>query len=391
MTRPEAYRDLSGSTPRGASSSARICFPGNQDHRALIALSMVPGIGPGKIRSLIGRFGSGKAVREAPLEALVTVPGIGEATARRIKNHPSDDVVNDQIKRADSIGATLLPFSDAAFPALLRTIYDPPAFLWVRGQVEALRRPCIAVVGARRATEYGLRAARNLAGDLAARGICIVSGLAYGIDVAAHDAALSAGGATIAVLGSGVDRIYPSVHERIARKLLDHGALVSELPLGAEPDAPNFPRRNRLISGLSLGTLVIEALEDGGALITAKLALEQNREVFAVPGRVFDATSTGCHQLIQQGMAKLVRNADDVIEELTGFDAATAPDPVNPEADLSETERLLFGAIGNDARHIDELCGQTGLEPSTALVILLSLEFKGLVRQIGGRHFYREV
>ncbi len=390
MIGPESPLGRHGATSHASSPEMRAEPFDRREQRALIALSLVPGIGPGKIRALVGRFGSAVAVLDAPWQTLIAAPGIGEATARRIRTHAADAAVDQQLERAARVGAVLLPFTDASYPDLLRRIYDPPAFLWVRGRIEALLRPCLAVVGARRATEYGIRAARTLAGDLAARGMCVVSGLAYGIDVAAHDAALRVGGRSVAVMGSGVDRVYPSIHERIAARMLDAGALVSEYPLGAQPDAPNFPRRNRLISGMSLGTLVVEALEDGGALITAKLALEQNREVFAVPGRIFDATSDGCHMLIQTGMAKLVRNADDVLDELQGFERQPPPEASHREADLSDDERRLFAAIGNDAVHIDDLCLQTEIEPSAALVILLSLEFKGLVRQVAGRHFYRE-
>jgi DNA processing protein len=234
--------------------------------------------------------------------------------------------------------------------------------------------------------------AHEFATALAEKGITVVSGLAYGIDAAAHQAAVDAGGRTLAVLGSGADRIYPSKHKRLADDIAAHGAILSEYPLGAAPDAPNFPRRNRIISGLSLGTLVVEAHEKGGALITARLAVEQNREVFAIPSPVHSRSGKGTNHLIQRGHAKLVLNVDDILDELGFADmpgAAPASAQAKPLEDLSAIEQELYAILEAEPQHIDAICQQTGYDSSTALVYLLSLEFKGLVRQMAGKQFLR--
>lgn len=257
----------------------------------------------------------------------------------------------------------------------------------------------ISVVGTRRCTDYGRAQAHHFAAELARKGFTVVSGLAYGIDAAAHKGALDAGGRTIAVLGSGVGRVYPPKHTSLADRIADSGALLSEYALDAEPDAPNFPERNRILSGLSLGTLVVESYAEGGALITARLALEQNREVFAVPGAITKDSSRGTNQLIQRGHAKLVMTLDDLLEELPEV-TVESPDDVDAEAvstthasdpspDLSGNEAVLYEALSDTPMHVDALCEETNLDPSTALVHLLELEFKGLVRQLAGKQFRR--
>lgn len=368
--------------PGDASASA--------EHRALIALSLVPGVGPGRIRGLLARFGSAVAVLGASARALAGVPGVGPQTAAAIAAFDAHDAVDDQLHRAAQHGVSLVPAWDARFPGLLRQIYDPPAFVWLRGTLTAADAQAIAVVGTRRSSEYGRGMARDFASGLAQRGFTVVSGLAYGIDAAAHKGALEAGGRTIAVLGSGADRIYPAKHAGLAREIMHHGAVVSEYPLGAAPDAPNFPRRNRIISGLSLGTLVVEAFEKGGALITARIALEQNRDVFALPSPVHSRSGAGANRLIQQSHAKLVLTIDDIVEELGFLEPATPPSQeAAPPPDLHPIERRLYEVLEAAPQHIDTLCQKTGHDPSTALVYLLGLEFKGLVRQMAGKQFFR--
>ena len=278
---------------------------------------------------------------------------------------------------------------DPHYPDLLRQIYDPPPFLWMRGRLAPEDAQAIAVVGTRKATDYGRRAAEQFSGELARRGFTVVSGLAYGIDAAAHRAALEAGGRTIAVLGSGVDRIYPSRNSGLVRQIIEHdqGAVISEFPLGTAPDASNFPRRNRIIAGLSKGTLVVEARATGGALITAYEALEQNREVFAVPASVF-TESEGTNRLIQRGHAALVTSVDDLLGELEGIEAVSPPAP-EPPADLNRVEQKLYDTLTTEPVHLDTLCAQTGLDAPSALVYLLNLEFRGLVRQLAGKQFFR--
>ncbi len=359
-----------------------------EELRALVALTLVPGVGPGRIRALLARFGSAQAALHAPVAALVQVPGIGMQTARRIVAFDDWDTVDAQFERAERVGAMLIPAWDERFPPLLRQIYDPPALLWVRGELTPADNNAVAIVGTRRPTDYGLRTARQFAAALAREGVTVVSGLAYGIDAAAHRGALETGGRTLAVLGSGVDRIYPSRHERLARAIVAQGALLSEFPLGAAPDAPNFPRRNRLISGLARAVLIVEAYKTGGALITARLALEQNREVLAIPGALHNPASAGTNRLIRDSLARLVCSPEDVLEALGLGRASAAPEPPPPPP-LSGLERQLYDALEPEPVHIDVLCERTGLDPSTALVYLLQLEFKGLVRQLAGKQFYR--
>ena len=361
------------------------------EHRALIALSLVPGVGPGRIRALLARFGSAVAALEASNKALASVPGIGPQTASAITTFEAHDTVEEQLRRAAQHGVTLVPAWDGRFPRLLKQIYDPPAFLWIRGDLTEADERAVAIVGTRRSSDYGRRMARDFAVELGQRGFTVVSGLAYGIDAAAHQGALEAGGRTLAVLGSGADRIYPAKHTRLAKEIVRQGAVLSEYPLGAAPDAPNFPRRNRIISGLSLGTLVVEAFEKGGALITARVAVEQNREVFALPSPVHSRSGIGTNRLIQQGHAKLVLSVDDILVELGLDDPAYASTPASPEppSDLHPIERQLYDALEAEPQHIDTLCQTTGHDPSTALVYLLNLEFKGLVRQMAGKQFFR--
>ena len=373
---------MTAGRPEGAATA--------EEQRALVALSLVPGVGPGRIRALLAAFGTATTACDASPRALAKVPGIGPQTAAAIAAFSDHAAVEAQLDQAERAGATLLTAQDPRFPGRLREIYDPPAFLWMQGTLTPADERALAIVGTRRATDYGKRMAGEFAEALAGRGFTVVSGLAYGIDAAAHRAAVRAGGRTLAVLGSGVDRIYPARHARLAREITGQGALLSEYPLGAAPDAVNFPRRNRIISGLALGTLVVEAFETGGALITARMAVEQNREVFALPSPVHSAAGRGTNRLIQRGHAKLVLGVEDILDEL-GFDDAVAETPAEPAPppSLNDVERRLYDALGPEPLHIDALCRATGLDASTALVYLLSLEFKGLVRQMAGKQFFR--
>ncbi len=362
------------------------------EERALIALSLVPGVGPGRIRALLARFGSPAAVMAASRRALSEAPGVGPQTADAIAGINVKEAVETQISRARKVGADLLSVGSRGFPRLLSQIYDPPALLWKRGAITEADDRAIAIVGTRRATDYGRRVAHDFAWELAREGYTIVSGLAYGIDAAAHAGALEAGGRTLAVLGSGVDRIYPSSHVRLAKAITEQGAVLSEYPLGSNPDAPNFPKRNRIISGLSLGTLVVEAYASGGALITARLALEQNREVFAIPGLIHSKAGEGSNRLIRDGHAKLVNSIGDILAELNpaSVPRASASDVGSlVDLKLNDIEKKLFEALSDQPLHIDTLCLNTCVDASTALVYLLGLEFKGLVRQMAGKQFMR--
>jgi len=365
--------------------------PGDlEEQRALIALSLIQGLGPTRISAAIAQIGSAQEVLGASTSRLSHVQGIGPQIARAISGFDRYDLVEEQMRVADLHGATFVPIDDARYPQPLRRIYDPPSFLWSLGVPDESDARAIAIVGTRRATQYGRAVARKFAADLSRAGFTIVSGLAYGIDTAAHEGALEAGGRTIAVLGSGVDRIYPTKNLGLARRMMHRGCILSEFPLRTAPDAVNFPRRNRIISGLSLGTLVVEAFATGGALITARMAVEQNREVFAVPSPIPSTgrPGEGNNHLIQRGHAKLVTCVEDILEELPGV-TLSEHKAIAPEPDLQGAEAKLWDALERDPVHIDTLCSRSGLEPSSALVHLLSLEFKGHVRQLAGKQFQK--
>lgn len=367
-----------------------------KEQRALVGLSLVQGVGAQRLRALLATFERPSKVFSASRSTLTQVDGVGSQTAEAILGFDQRERVEQEMERAEQVGATLVSPWDERFPERLREIYDPPAFLWMRGTLPSTPTPRITIVGTRRSTDYGQTQAHYLAGELVRRGFTVVSGLAYGIDAAAHRGALDAGGRTLAVLGSGVGRIYPQKHTGLADRISKSGAVLSEYTLDADPDASNFPERNRILSGLSLGTIVVESYSEGGALITARLALEQNREVFAVPGSVNKDSSVGTNRLIQRGHAKLVMDVEDILEEFPtslgedeeSGEESTEPGP-DPTDDLSAEEEKLYEALTETPVHIDALCEETGLDSSTALVNLLELEFKGLVRQLAGKQFRR--
>lgn len=361
------------------------------ERRAVMALALVPGIGPGRLRALMAHFGSATHVFKASVAALVRVPGVGQQTAEAIARCDAEQLMRQQEQMAEKCQANVLLAWESSFPTLLRELYDPPVLLWYRGVHLPSDDKAIAIVGTRKASEYGKRVAYTFAQELARNGWTIVSGLAYGIDTAAHQGAVDAGGRTIAVLGSGVDVIYPATNTRLVTQILENGALFSELPMGTKPDAVNFPRRNRIISGLSRGVLVAEAAAKGGALITAHMAIEQDREVFTVPCSIYSTHGKGNHELIRKNMARLVTSVDELLEELEGF--GTKPiSAVNSEetwAELNVLERILLEKLSTEPMHIDQLCVLANVDTSAALVYLLNLEFKGLVRQMAGKMFYR--
>src|SRR5215211_818803 len=327
-----------------------------------IALNMTPGVGPRAAAKLLERFGSAEAVFNATrgeLESLRLRPEAVES----IRARDLFEKAEDEISRVRELGADLLLLDDGVYPALLREIFDPPVTLYQKGAwEESLTAPCVAVVGSRRSSTYGQNAAQMLARDLAQRGVTIISGLARGIDAAAHRGALEAGGLTVAVVGTGLDEVYPRDHRKLAQEILaGGGALVSEFPLGTPPAPQNFPYRNRVISGLSLGVLIVEAAENSGSLITARLALEQGREVFAVPGNITSRNSFGTNYLIKGAGAKLVQQWQDICEELPPEIAARLLPPATKKkeegsprqislapADLSATEQAVFKLLSTD-------------------------------------------
>jgi DNA processing protein len=360
------------------------------DVEALLTLLSVPGLGPRRVLALVGKLGSPEVVLGASISELCRVDGIDVTMAQRTKTQADREFARDQVRRAERLGVEFLTYWHPSYPRALKQIPDPPPLLYCRGSLAGEKETYLAVVGTRTPTSYGRVMAEKLCRELAERGVTIVSGLARGVDTIAHRAALRAGGRTVAVLGSGLDVIYPSENTDLARKIASQGALLSELPLGTKPDAPNFPRRNRIIAGMCVGTLVVEAGEESGALITARYALEQNREVFAVPGNVTSEKSRGTNRLIKDG-AKLVESADDILDEirpqLPSLLREVRREP--PQPPLSGLEKKVFDALSGEPKHIDTLAAEVGEDPGRVLAALLSLELKNLVTQLTGKYFVR--
>jgi len=353
-----------------------------------LRLALVPGVGPRIRQLLLERFGSARAVLGAAPSDLREVRGVGPKLVRKIVAAGEEIDAEGEIALCRQHDVTILTETDDAYPRVLREIPDPPGVLFVRGKLTGDDALAIGMVGTRHATPYGLRQAERLAGSLARAGLTIVSGLARGIDAAAHRGALGAGGRTIAVLASGVLNVYPPEHAKLADDVIAQGAVLSESPPRFEPLGGSFPQRNRLISGLSLGVIVVEAPERSGALITARHAMEQGREVFAVPGRVDGRTARGCHRLIRDG-ATLVESADDVLEQL-GPLVEAAPRADGPavrhpaELMLNEMEQRVLAAIGEETVSIDQIAIQTGIPIPRLLSTISVLEMRRLVRRLSG-------
>ncbi|HZE68145.1 MAG TPA: DNA-processing protein DprA [Pyrinomonadaceae bacterium] len=373
-----------------------------------VELNMTPGVGPRAAARLLERFGSAEAVygaTRAELEPLRLLPeAVDIIIGRELKGK-----AEAEIGHVRKLGGDLLILDDGTYPALLREIYDPPIVIYVKGAwSECLERPCVAIVGSRKSSTYGQNAALMLARDLAQRGVTIVSGFARGIDAAAHRGALEAGGRTVAVLGTGIDRCYPRDHGKLATDILHSGgAMVTQFPLGTPPVSENFPYRNRIISGLSLGTVVVEAAENSGSLITARLAIEQNREVFAIPGNITSRNSFGTNYLIKGAGAKLVQQWQDVATELPPQIAARLLPPPFGEKNREKSlpEKLAFlpeGLSGtetevlslltaDDPAHIDALLDKSRLPIPDLTAALLALEMRELVRALPGKCFVRRM
>jgi len=353
-----------------------------------IALTRVSGIGPRRFDLLIQSFGSAREVWEADGVRLSAAGldrrSVDSLVTTRRKVDPSQEQ-----RHLRAMGGVAIPRGDERYPARLAEIYDPPPVLYVKGELDSPETPAVAIVGTRGATSYGKMAAEQLARGLAAAGVTVVSGLAMGVDAAAHRGALDGGGRTIAVLGNGLDRVYPSHHARLAQQIAEHGALVTEFPLGTKPDATNFPRRNRIISGLTSGTLVVEAGERSGALITAAFAAEQGRDVLAVPGSIFSPASRGTNNLIRDG-ATPVTSAEDVLAELA---PSRVPRQLTVEdiLPLDETERALLDVLTAEPLHIDEIARAVSLPMSVVSASLAMMELKGIARQTGGMNYMRGI
>jgi len=358
-------------------------------------LKSIPGIGNLIYKRLIDRFHSPRNVFEAPYDELIEIDGLTGRLAETIKNHRISAAVDDELDLILKHKVRIVTLNDSAYPPLLREIPDPPPFLYVHGTWHNASG-CIAMVGSRNATDYGLTTTKRLSWELASLGTTIVSGMAKGVDTAAHEGALMAKGRTIAVLGSGLGRIYPAENKHLFHRIAEAGAVISEFPYHATPDAHHFPMRNRIISGLSLGTVIVEATLRSGSLITARLAAEQNREVFAVPGSINSFKSAGTHTLIKQG-AKLVEHARDILEEISLQTDFTPLEQTKHVASkkkkpppMSPAERAVFDSLEHYPAHIDDIARKLDQEPGRLLGILLQLELKGLVRQSSGNFFSLE-
>ncbi|MEK6571944.1 MAG: DNA-processing protein DprA [Bacteroidota bacterium] len=361
------------------------------DIKDLLSLSAVPGVGSNRLRALVSHFKDPAAVFHSSARELIKVRGIDKKTAVNIvRFRDGRKFADQQLSRLNNVEGRIITFWDDEYPELLRKIYDPPPFLFMLGSIIPSDSLAIAIVGTRAPTMYGKIVAEKFSGQLAEMGLTIVSGLARGIDTVAHTAGLKAGGRTIAVIGSGIDIIYPPENKRLAEKISRRGAILSEFEMGARPDAVNFPRRNRIISGFALGTLIVETTESGGAMITANTALDQNREVFAIPGPITEIRSSGTNRLIKEGRAKLVQRVEDIVSELqVKLRPLLKREEKKIESPLSLFEKRLLDCLGTEPLHIDTIAAQTALATSDALVNLLSLEFKSLVRQLPGKMFVR--
>ncbi|MBI3598118.1 MAG: DNA-protecting protein DprA [Nitrospirae bacterium] len=376
-----------------------------------LALKQVLGVGPVLYKRLIEHFKTPEAVFSADEEALWAVEGISESVAKNILTFKGFDSAKREMEKIDKDGVTLLTFNDPDYPSLLLTIYDPPPMLYRKGLAGGVTTNSdpypIAMVGTRNMTYYGKSVASLLAGELVRVGITIVSGFARGIDATAHRAAMATGGRTFAVLGSGIDVIYPKEHKKLYDEIIENGFIFSEFPMGTHPEPRYFPQRNRVISGLSLGCVVCEASTKSGSLITARFAMEQGREVFAIPGSIFSETSKGVHSLIASG-AKLVADVQDILKELLPqLKVATvsqgtlptqgaifSPRPtgaVLPQATVAliGDEAKLYNLLSLEPKQINTIIEASSLAPSVVSYCLLELELKGIVRQLGGQFFIR--
>ncbi len=364
---------------------------------AFIALNMVEGVGPVRARSLLEHFGDAPKILSAPKTQLLRVQNIGEDTAEKISSWEKSVDLAGELKRISDFGCHVLIQSDENYPSSLREIYDPPLCLYVKGELNVKDKNAVALVGSRMTTHYGLETARKLAYQLAYTGVTVVSGGARGIDTAAHQGALSGKGRTIAVLGTGINLIFPTENAELFERIASNGAVITQFPFNRPADKQSFPIRNRIVAGMTLGTVVVEANLSSGALITANFATEYGRQIFAVPGRIDSPRSKGCHDLIKKG-AKLCEGVEDILSEFEYLFPASNKSPtasatgVLPALELSENEQKVFNAVkSRDESAIDEIIRASGLPSSTVNVALFSLEMKRLVKQLPGKMFVRNV
>ena len=361
---------------------------------ALVALNMIEGVGPIRVRQLLEQFGDATAILKASRTQLAAVRGIGEETAEAISKWESDVPLAAELKRIAEFGCHIVNQNDPEYPDLLRQIYDPPIVLYVKGTLTAKDKNAVAMVGSRMTTHYGIEVARKLAYQLAYVGVTVVSGGARGIDTSAHQGALTAKGRTIAVLGTGINLVFPAENAELYERIAANGAIITQFPFNRPADRQSFPIRNRIVAGMTLGTVVVEANLTSGALITANFAVEYGRQVFAVPGRIDSPRSKGCHELIKKG-AKLCEGAEDILSEFEYlFPPSNRPPAPNetgvlPAIELSENEQKAYEALAEEETSIDEVIRKSGLPSSAVSVALLSLEMKRMIRQLPGKLFVK--
>ncbi len=362
----------------------------NQQQVALLGLALTRGLGPVTVKNLISHCGGPEAVWNMLPGKLKHIPGVGDKVVGLIKHSQGRQKAEGELAWCEKNQVSLLSYLDSGYPHLLTYIHHAPLFLFKKGSLDLNAQPAIAIVGTRSATSYGKDLTASFATFFAQRGINVVSGLAYGIDIAAHKAVLKAGGKTTCVLAHGLDTTYPSVHAQKARDILNDGAWISEYLTGTQPDAPHFPARNRIVAGMCKAVIVIEAGESGGALITARQAFDSNREVYAIPGRISDPFSEGCHKLIAENTAKLLTEPEEVLEDLNiqwlpeqEQAASTRPAP----APLNKEESLVLNVLHQGELLVDQLAEKTGLSISRLNPLLLAMEFKDLVEQLPGKKF----
>ncbi len=369
--------------------------------RDILFLKFTPDLGPSRIRTLISTFDNIESLLNTPFKGLSRIEGFDDVLSSKVikglKKNSSDrsffEKIDKQIALAEKYNTEIIPINDQKYPENLKNIYDAPVVLYIRGNYKPEDEFSVAIVGSRNVSEYGTLTAERIASDLAAKGITVVSGMASGIDSHAHWGCLRSGGRTIAVLGNGLDYVYPSSNKRLYDEITGNGAVVSEYPFGTKPLRDNFPGRNRIISGLSLGTVVVEASKKSGALITAKYALEQNKEVFAVPGNVSSSRSEGTNMLIRDCAAKLVLSADDVITELepklSKLNLIKEEKRERREINISESEKKVYYLIEDEPTLVDAMVQKSGITLPVILTDLLSLELKGLIKKLPGNKYVR--
>ena len=356
-----------------------------------VALHLIPGLGNVACKKLLERFGSPEGIFGAKGSELMSVEGVRQGVARKIAKREYTSDPEKVLKIIEEAGARLIPYGDSAYPPSLKEIHDPPFLLYAKGQEIPPGLTFIAVVGSRNPTHYGFRAAQEFAQGLARRRVGVVSGMARGIDAAAHWGCLEGLGFTIAVTGTGIDIVYPASNRKLFERIVQKGAVLSEFPPGTPPEPKNFPIRNRIISGMSRAVLVVEATRKSGSLITAASALDQGRDVFAVPGSIHSFKSTGCHYLIKQG-AGLVENADDVLEQLgLNFPHVPKRDTFSEQIPppMEALESRIYALLGDYPLHIDHIARLGNVSPAELSSVLMKMELKGMIRQLPGKMFVR--